>query len=142
MSAISRPRIVRLTLRALALRCPHCGASGIFSSWFRLRDRCPGCDLGFERGESGYVVGAYMFNMIAAELGFAAIFLGVLVASWPSPPWELLTWGGAALMVIMPVLFYPFSKTLFLAFDLVFRPDPAQEGDTPPVTGSSGGGRG
>jgi len=25
-------------------------------------------------------------------------------------------------MVIAPFLFYPFSKTLFLAFDLIFRP--------------------
>jgi hypothetical protein len=25
-------------------------------------------------------------------------------------------------MVLAPVLFFPFSKTLFLAFDLLFRP--------------------
>lgn len=34
----------------------------------------------------------------------------------------LLLYGGAVLMVIAPFLFYPFSKTLFLAFDLIFRP--------------------
>jgi hypothetical protein len=32
-----------------------------------------------ERGEEGYQVGSYMFNIIAAELIFAAIFLGVLL---------------------------------------------------------------
>jgi hypothetical protein len=36
--------------------------------------------------------GSYMFDIIAAELAFA------------------------------PFVFFPFSKTLFLAFDLVFRP--------------------
>jgi len=62
-----------------------------------------------------------MFNMVAAELIFAAIFLGILVWTWPSPPWNALLYGGLAVMVIAPVAFYPFSKTLFLAFDLIFR---------------------
>lgn len=80
------------------------------------------CGLVFDRREPGYRVGAYMFNIIAAELVFAAAFLLVLKFTWPSPPWDLLTYGGAALMVLLPVLFYPHSRTLFLAFDLVFRP--------------------
>jgi hypothetical protein len=63
-----------------------------------------------------------MFNIVAAELVFALIFFGVLIATWPAPPWSLLLYGGAALMVIAPFLFYPFAKTLFLAFDLIFRP--------------------
>lgn len=63
-----------------------------------------------------------MFNIIAAELLWAAIFLGILVATWPSPPWDVLLYGGIAMMVIAPFLFFPFSKTVFLAFDLIFRP--------------------
>jgi hypothetical protein len=74
------------------------------------------------RGEAGYEVGAYMFNIVAAELIFALIFLAVLASTWPNPPWNLLLYGGAVLMVIVPLLFYPFSKTIFLAFDLTFRP--------------------
>lgn len=71
-------------------------------------------------------MGAYMFNIIAAELVFAGIFIAVVVAMWPDPPWTALQYGGAALMIGLPVLFYPFAKTVFLAFDLVFRP-PADE---------------
>ena len=63
-----------------------------------------------------------MFNIVAAELVFAALFVGVLMATWPDPPWDLLVYGGMALMIVAPVVFYPFSKTIFLAFDLVFRP--------------------
>jgi hypothetical protein len=80
-----------------------------------------------ERGEQGYQVGSYMFNIIAAELIFAAMFLGVLLVTWPDPPWDLLLYGGIALMLIIPFLFFPFSKTLFLAFDLTFRPASAEE---------------
>ena len=63
-----------------------------------------------------------MFNIIASELIWAAIFLGILVATWPSPPWNALLYSGMAIMVIAPFLFFPLSKTLFLAFDLTFRP--------------------
>lgn len=108
--------------RAVRLRCPHCGQPDIFVSWFRQVDRCPKCGLVFERGEQGYIVGAYMFNIIVAELIFAVIFVSILLLSWPTPPWTVLTYGGAALMVLLPILFYPFSRTLFLAFDLLFRP--------------------
>ena len=115
-------RTVRLFARALRLRCPNCGQAKVFTSWFRMRTHCPVCGLKFERGEEGYQVGSYMFNIVAAELIFAAVFVGVMVATWPSPPWKLLEYGGIALMIVAPFVFYPFSKTLFLAFDLVFRP--------------------
>ena len=99
-----------------------------------MREQCPECGLPLERGEPGYVVGAYMFNLIAAELIFGAIFVGVAWITWPNPPWNLLQYGGAVFMIAAPFLFYPYSKTLFLAFDLVFRPAGAE--DRPPGGGS------
>ncbi len=116
------PRTFQLLGRALRLRCPNCGQGKPFVSWFRMRAQCEVCGLPFERGDEGYQVGSYMFNIVAAELVFAGVFLGILAATWPSPPWDLLQYGGIALMVIAPFVFFPFSKTLFLAFDLIFRP--------------------
>jgi hypothetical protein len=75
-----------------------------------------------ERGEDGYWVGSYMFNIVASELLFAALGTAVVVATWPSPPWTALTIGGVVLMLLAPVAFLPFSKLLFLSFDLLFRP--------------------
>jgi hypothetical protein len=75
-----------------------------------------------ERGEDGYVVGAYMFNIIAAEMLWLALMAVVTWKTWPDPPWNLLLYGGGGLMILLPFLCYPFSKTIFLAFDLVFRP--------------------
>jgi hypothetical protein len=92
-----------------------------------MHERCPGCGLSLERGEEGYQVGSYMFNIIAAELAFAAVFIAVMVATWPAPPWDLLLYGGIVLTVVAPFLFFPFSKTIFLAFDLVFRPAESAE---------------
>lgn len=87
-----------------------------------MRPACPACRLDFERREQGYIVGAYMLNIVAAELLWLAGFLGVLAATWPDPPWDLLRYGGAALVLILPLITYPFSKTCFLAMDLAFRP--------------------
>ena len=129
---MSLHRVVTLTTRALRLRCPNCAGGPLYTSWFRMRDRCPVCRLRLERGEQGYIVGAYMFNIIAAELLFAAFAAAVVAATWPSPPWTALQWGGAALMIAAPLVCYPFSKTLFLAFDLVFRP-PQPEDFSPPA---------
>ena len=127
---MSLRHIGTLFARALKLRCPHCGVGRVFDSWFHMRESCPACHLRLERGEQGYIVGAYMFNIIAAELLFALAAVAVLVATWPSPPWTALQWGGAALMITAPLVCYPFSKTLFLAFDLLFRP--ARPEDFPP----------
>lgn len=108
--------------RGAVRRCPLCGSPGLWRTWFRMNDHCPRCGLHLERGEQGYIVGAYMFNIVAAELVFAALLVTVLLLTWPTPPWALIQVGGAIVMVAMPVFFYPFAKTLFLAFDLVFRP--------------------
>jgi len=126
---------LRLFGRALRLRCPNCGRGKVFSSWLRMRARCPVCGLKLERGEEGYQVGSYMFNIVAAELAFAAVFLAIVAATWPTPPWKLLEYGGIVMMVIAPLVFFPFSKTLFLAFDLVFRP--ATRDELLPAAGNS-----
>jgi len=70
-----------------------------------------------------------MFNIVAAELLWAAVFLTTLAATWPDPPWDLLLWGGGLLMLALPFVLYPFSKTVFLAFDLLFRPVAETEGE-------------
>jgi uncharacterized protein (DUF983 family) len=127
-SLVSRPTALRLFSRALRLRCPNCGGAPLFERWLRIQDRCPACGLRTERGEEGYGVGAYMFNIMASELLWVAVGLGLAVWTWPDPPWDLLLYGGGILMIVMPFVCYPFSKTIFLAFDLLFRPPEETEG--------------
>lgn len=108
--------------RALTLRCPHCGSGHLYKSWFRSHARCPGCGLRLERGEEGYRVGTYMFNLVGSELVFITTFLLVVFYTWPDPPWNILQWAGPLFMLMAPLVFWPFAKLLFLAFDLSFRP--------------------
>ena len=115
-------RAARLLARAVLLRCPRCGRAGVLRSWFDLLEGCPACGLRLERGEEGYYLGAVLFNVIAAELSFVVGLVAVVLLTWPRTPWNLMFWGGIGLMILLPILFFPFSKTIWLAFDLIFRP--------------------
>ena len=111
--------------RAIRRHCPRCGGGDIFASWFRMREECPTCGLHFVRGEDGYTLGALWFNLIAAEAVTTTTMLTTLIVTWPDVPWDALRVTGPIEAVAMPLLFFPFSRTLFLAFDLWLRPDPA-----------------
>lgn len=118
----ARPSRARMLARALLLRCPNCGGRGIFQSMFMLKSHCPTCGLRMERGEGDYFVGAYLFNLIFVELILFFVVCGFVAITWPTPPWTLITWTTAVLMLTGCVLCYPFAKTTWLAVDLAIRP--------------------
>jgi uncharacterized protein (DUF983 family) len=114
--------VTRLLSRALRRRCPACGGQPIFLTWTRLCPGCPVCGFQLERGERGYWVGAHFLNLLAVDFAFALWFAGMLAATWPDPPWVLIHLGNFVCVIGTPILFYPWSKTLFLACDIFFRP--------------------
>lgn len=116
------PRWPVLFGRALRLRCPWCGGGPVLASWFRLRPRCPRCGLRTERGEEDFFLGGMVFNIALSEGLLAVLLIGLLVALWPDVPWTLLHVGGVVLMILAPIAFYPLSKMLWLALELLFRP--------------------
>jgi uncharacterized protein DUF983 len=85
---------------------------------FQLKDACPTCGFEFER-EEGWWIGAIIMNMGAAMLLFGLYFPISLVLTWPDVPWTLLMVIGLVLMGTFPILFYPISKTLWLAVDVI-----------------------
>lgn len=121
---------------ALLLRCPRCGARGAWRSWLRMHEACARCGQLFERGESSdFWVGAYLINLVMAECT-AVLLGGVMWLVFGSRMSFNLLWAASiALAILMPVMFYPFSRTLWLAFDLHFRP--SERGD---VRAGPGGG--
>lgn len=109
--------------RALGRRCPRCGSGGIFRGWFHLRVRCPGCGYRFER-EAGFFLGAFTINLIVT-LGalflvlISAVLFGAAQEAVPVVPIVIIGLGCA---VVLPVVFYPVSITLWAAFDLSADP--------------------
>jgi len=83
---------------------------------------CPRCGLRLDRGEHDYFLGAFVVNFVTTELVIVVSAFGVAFVTWPEVPWTGLKWGLLALMVPVPILFYPVAKTIWLAVDLTFRP--------------------
>lgn len=119
---LSIGRLVRLTARALLLRCPICAHGTLFRSWFREREHCRSCGLMLNRGLSDYFIGGYLVNLIVAELLVVVGLVGVILATWPTVPWTALKWGLVLLVIPAPFLTYPYSKAVWLAIDLHFDP--------------------
>ena len=119
----------RRLISAALLRCPRCGERDIWRSWFTMKHACPTCGQVFERGESSdFWIGAYLINLVVAESS-AVVIAGVMwVMLGRRAPFNALWGASMALAIVMPVLFYPFSRTLWLALDLHFRPH--EHGDT------------
>lgn len=123
------PERLRALGRGLLARCPRCGQRGIFSGFFTLRERCPRCGLRFER-EEGYWLGAMAVSIGVTEGVFALLVIGVLVATWPDVPWTGLLVVALAVNAIVPVVFYPLSKTIWMGLHHAFvPPDAAEEAD-------------
>lgn len=120
--------VMREFTRALLLRCPNCGGGKVLKTWFRLKHRCAKCGIRLDRGEAGdYAIGAMYFNIAIAEILFAMALLVVLVATWPNVPWAGMEYSLVGAMLAAPVVFYPVSRLMWLALDLLLRPPDSAE---------------
>ncbi|HLT18452.1 MAG TPA: DUF983 domain-containing protein [Thermomicrobiales bacterium] len=109
----------RLLVRGATRRCPRCGERDIFKGYFAMRDECPRCGLDLVR-EQGYYVGAMIVNIAAAELLAIVLIIIATIWTWPDiPVWEIVIIG-VVVNLLFPIVFYPLTKTLWLAIDLAY----------------------
>jgi len=115
-----------MVARGFLKRCPRCGAKGIFKSFFDLHDRCHTCGVLFAR-EEGYWVGS-MIVITAITFGlFLLIFVGGMLVTWPDVPWDWLLGITIGANLLVPILGYPMSKTLWSALEMSWHPlEPAE----------------
>lgn len=114
------PRVWTLVSRALRLRCPFCGGSGIWQSWLTIKDACPDCGTRFAR-EQGYFLGSMLVNLVAAEFITVATIVALFVFTDLSWVWmEIIV---LPMALGLPLLFWPFARTLWIAADIVISPD-------------------
>lgn len=113
-----------MILRGLVRRCPFCGHRPIFDGWFKLKERCPECGHRFNQ-EEGFYIGAYALNFAITE-GLLLLFLIpyiVISAADPGRDLNAVPFAIAALVaaIVGPILFFPFSRSLWVALDLTLR---------------------
>lgn len=113
--------MVRPIVRALTLRCPRCGARGVLAGWFKLKDSCPACALAMRRApDSDEWFGGYFMNLIASETLMLVVVVGYVLVTWPVVPWTTVELLGVTMVVVSPVISYPFAKLLWVAIEFVF----------------------
>ena len=111
----------RLLLRGFTRRCPVCAQRGIFEGWFTLSERCSRCHLKFERID-GHSSGALGVNTVVSIIVVFAAGIAGFVLTFPELPLAPLVTSAVLVATIFPILFYPFSKTVWTAIDLRLRP--------------------
>jgi uncharacterized protein (DUF983 family) len=111
-----------LVWRGLRQRCPRCGVGKLFKRGFTMYERCPHCGWLYER-EEGYWTGAIAVNLIVTELIVAAFVVPLAAAQVPLVPLFAI---GLPATVLLPILFYRWSKSLWMTIDFMLNPTALQ----------------
>ena len=139
---MTSPSKVRMLGQGATRRCARCGSGHLFRRYFTMVDDCPRCGLHFER-EEGYWAGALAINIGVAGAVFIVTFGVALAVTVPDVPVAPLLAILIPLMILVPLLGYPFSKAVWVAVDRAFlqqldKNERLDEQFTPP-RGSRGG---
>ena len=114
-------RVPALTLlsRAFRRRCPVCGSKDIWTSWISMKEECPNCEYHFVR-ENGYFLGATTLNVIFSE--FLVMGLMIILLAFTSMIWWRVELVILPLAIVVPILWNPFFKGIWLTLDLTAHP--------------------
>jgi uncharacterized protein (DUF983 family) len=115
-------KTLRVLWRGATKACGVCGRRrGLFRRWVIMADECPRCGLTFERTE-GHYIGAVGINTIVSFGLLVLLLSAFFISTYPDIPAGPWVFGAAAIYGLVPVFYYPISKTLWTAIDLLMRP--------------------
>lgn len=147
-SPAARPRLFTMLLRGLFLRCPWCGSRRTFiRRWLGKHQRCRTCGIRWRR-EDGFELGPMVINIILTFAVIAVVLTVLIATTVPDIPVGPVLAVLVAIAVVLPLLLYPFTYTLWLAVDLAAHPPTEAElavakrhgeGSVDPSTGSPNG---
>ena len=114
-------RARRTAWNGLRLRCPRCGQEKLFRGLFAMQEDCGTCGLHYER-EAGYFVGAIYVNYAATTVmslgGFFLLDSMIDLSMYQ----QIALW--AFFSTVFPLWFFRYSRSLWLALDHIFSPEP------------------
>ena len=116
---MSKPDKRQILKDGFRLKCPKCGKGDMFADMFKMNLECSNCHFKFER-EQGYFVGAMYINYGATVFfafgGYFALdyFTGITFLQ------NFILW--FVFSGLFPVLFFRYSRSLWLSFDYILNP--------------------
>lgn len=94
-----------------------------------MEDHCPTCGFRFQRVH-GHWIGAIGMNTIVSFGALLVVTVVGFIATYPDTPVGLLVTAALVVAAIFPLVFFPWSRMLWSAVDLLMRPlDPDDEVD-------------
>lgn len=116
--------------RAAVLKCPLCGSRRtLIRRWVGRHERCRTCGIKWNR-EQGFELGSVGLNFLFTFVVIAVGMIAAFIATAPDFPVVALTLGFMGGAIVLPLLFFPFTNTLWLAVDLLsHKPDAAELAD-------------
>lgn len=125
--ALSTGTVMR---RGFTKHCPVCGQGHLFRQWVRMVPICPRCGLHFQRAP-GHWLGSWFLNICVAQTVVVLILVIGVAVTYPDPPMVALTALTVAGALAAPLLFFPFSRTIWSAIDLAMCPLEFDDGVAP-----------
>jgi uncharacterized protein (DUF983 family) len=124
------PKPFTMIRRAAVLQCPRCGSRRTFiRRWVARYERCRTCGIRWNR-EQGFELGPVGLNLLFTFFSLAVGMIVAFVATSPDFPVFAMTVCFMAAAIVLPLFFYPFTNTLWLAIDLLaHKPDEAELAD-------------
>lgn len=123
-----RPALPRMILRGLFRRCAWCGGrKGFFRSWYGKHDRCQTCGLQWERGYEGFELGAATMGVF---ITFGSIIAWMVVSVLVGIDLVPLLVGAGVLALVMPIVTYPVTYSVWFGVDLFIRAPSVEELDS------------
>lgn len=90
-------------------------------------ERCPRCNLKFEQID-GHLTGALGINTIACVIMVFLVGIAGFLLTFPELPLVPLVTTITLVAAIFPIVFYPYSKTIWTPIDLRMRPPAPRRG--------------
>ncbi len=93
----------------------------MFASWFEVCDRCPRCHFPIRR-EEGHWIGAVGINTIVTLVALVLTLLVGFALTWDDRRAMPIFISLFLVALLVPLLFFGSSQTLWSAIDLAMRP--------------------
>lgn len=110
--------------RGLRTKCPRCGEGELFRRWIETHERCPKCNLLYQRNYGDTWMYMLILDRIPILVAIALLYFGFRATSWYAIA------GFAAMMAIPLLATMRNRQGLALALDYlsrVYLPDPSDE---------------
>lgn len=121
------PSTATMFRRGILRRCPRCGARRSFiKRWLGRYPRCRTCGISWHR-EHGFELGPIALNVVFTFFSLGVMMTILFVTTGPDYDVPMLMGVVLGAALLLPMVFHPFTNTIWLAFDLATHQPDARE---------------